>query len=123
MEATGVYWKPVWHILEGQFKLLLANPEQVPGAERTQDRSEGWRAIADFLPHGLLHGSFVAPRAIQQLRDLTRTRTLLKQEQNRISNRILKVLEDANIKLSSVMSDVMGASGRHISGGDGARRN
>lgn len=114
MEATGVYWKPVWHILEGQFELLLANPEQVRALRgRKTDLKDGER-IADFLQHGLLHGSFVPPRPIQQLRDLTRGRTLLKQEQNRISNRILKVLEDANIKLSSVMSDVMGISGRQM---------
>lgn len=114
MEATGVYWKPVWHILEGQFELLLANPEQVRALRgRKTDLKDGER-IADFLQHGLLHGSFVPPPAIQQLRDLTRSRTLLKQEQNRISNRILKVLEDANIKLSSVMSDVMGVSGRQM---------
>src|SRR3954453_3577998 len=68
--------------------------------------------ISDFLQHGLLQGSFVPPQRIQQLRDLTRSRTTLKQEQVRIGNRIRKVLEDANIKLSSVMSDVMGVSGR-----------
>jgi transposase len=112
MEATGVYWKPVWHILEGQFELLLANPVQVQALRgRKTDRKDGER-IADFLQHGLLEGSFVPPQPIQQLRDLTRSRTTLKQEQVRIGNRIRKVLEDANIKLSSVMSDVMGVSGQ-----------
>jgi transposase len=112
MEATGVYWKPVWHILEGQFELLLANPTQVRALRgRKTDFKDGER-IADFLQHGLLQGSFVPPKPIQQLRDLTRSRTTLKQEQVRIGNRIRKVLEDANIKLSSVMSDVMGVSGR-----------
>ncbi len=111
MEATGVYWKPVWHILEEQFELLLANPVQVQALRgRKTDLKDGER-IADFLQHGLLQGSFVPPRPIQQLRDLTRSRTTLKQEQVRIGNRIRKVLEDANIKLSSVMSDVMGVSG------------
>jgi len=112
MEATGVYWKPVWHVLEGQFDLLLANATQVKALRgRKTDLKDGER-IADFLQHGLLQGSFVPPQPIQQLRDLTRSRTMLKQEQARISNRILKVLEDANIKLSSVMTDVMGVSGR-----------
>lgn len=112
MEATGVYWKPVWHILEGQFELLLANPTQVQALRgRKTDLKDGER-IGDFLQHGLLQGSFVPPRPIQELRDLTRSRTTLKQEQVRIGNRIRKVLEDANLKLSSVMSDVMGVSGR-----------
>src|SRR5438552_2073634 len=114
MEATGVYWKPVWHILEGQFELLLANPTQVQALRgRKTDLKDGER-IADFLQHGLLQGSFVPPQPIQQLRDLTRSRTTLKQEQVRIGNRIRKVLEDANLKLSSVMSDVMGVSGREM---------
>jgi transposase len=78
---------------------------------RKTDLKDGER-IADFLQHGLLQGSFVPPPAIQQLRDLTRSRTVLKQEQVRISNRILKVLEDANIKLNTVVSDMMGTSGR-----------
>ena len=112
MEATGVYWKPVWHMLEGQFELLLANPTQVQALRgRKTDLKDGER-ISDFLQHGLLQGSFVPPRPIQELRDLTRSRTALKQEQVRIGNRIRKVLEDANVKLSSVMSDVMGVSGR-----------
>ncbi len=112
MEATGVYWKPVWHILQGQFELLLANPTQVQALRgRKTDLKDGER-ICDFMQHGLLQGSFVPPPPIQQLRDLTRSRTTLKQEQVRIGNRIRKVLEDANIKLGSVMSDVMGVSGR-----------
>lgn len=114
MEATGVYWKPVWHVLEGQFELLLANPAQVRALRgRKTDLKDGER-IADFHQHGLLQGSFVPPPAIQQLRDLTRSRTTLKQEQVRIGNRIRKVLEDANVKLSSVVSDVMGVSGRDM---------
>jgi len=112
MEATGVYWKPVWHLLEGQFELLLANPMQVKALRgRKTDLRDGER-IADFLQHGLLQGSFVPSQPMQQLRDLTRNRTLLKQEQVRISNRILKVLEDANIKLNTVVSNMMGASGQ-----------
>jgi transposase len=114
MEATGVYWKPVWHVLEGQFELLLANPVPVKALRgRKTDLKDGER-IADFLQHGLLQGSFVPPQPIQQVRDLTRTRTILKQEQARMGNRILKVLEDANLKLSTVMSDVLGVSGRRM---------
>jgi transposase len=114
MEATGVYWKPVWHVLEGHFELLLANPMQVRALRgRKTDLKDGER-IADFLQHGLLQGSFVPPRPIQELRDLTRSRTTLKQEQVRIGNRIRKVLEDANMKLGSVMSDVMGVSGQQM---------
>lgn len=107
-----MYWKPVWHILKGQFELLLANPTQVQALRgRKTDLKDGER-ISDFFQHGLLQGSFVPPKAIQQLRDLTRSRTTIKQEQVRIGNRIRKVLEDANIKLSSVISDVIGVSGR-----------
>lgn len=114
MEATGVYWKPVWHMLEEQFELLLANPMEVKALRgRKTDLRDGER-IAEFLQHGLLHGSFVPPQPIQQLRDLTRSRTTLIQEQGRNHNRILKVLEDANIKLKTVMSDVMGVSGREM---------
>jgi hypothetical protein len=80
MEATGVYWKPVWHILEGQFELLLANPTQVQALRgRKTDLKDGER-ISDFLQHGLLQGSFVPPQPIQQLRDLTRSRTTLKRK-------------------------------------------
>jgi transposase len=111
-EATGVYWKPVWHILEGQFGLRLANPVQVQALRgRKTDLKDGER-IAHCMQPGLLEGSFVPPQPLQQLRDLTRSRTTLKQEQVRIGNRIRKVWEDANIKLGSVLSDGMGVSGR-----------
>jgi transposase len=91
MEATGVYWKAVWHVLEGEFQLLLANPTQVKALRgRKTDMKDGER-IADFMQHGLLEGSFVPPPAIQELRDLTRNRTILKQEQVGVGNRILKV--------------------------------
>ena len=112
MESTGVYWKPVWNVLEGQFEVLLVNAQHikaVPGRKTDQKDSE-W--IADLLQHGLLRGSFVPPTPIRELRDLTRYRASLCQEVNRIANRIQKVLEDANIKLASVASDTLGASGR-----------
>ena len=114
MESTGVYWKPVWHVLEGHFPLLLANPyhmHNIPGRKTDQKDAE-W--IADLLAHGLLKASFVPARPIQELRDLTRYRVKLKGEFNRVHNRIAKVLEDANIKLGSVASDILGVTGRKI---------
>lgn len=112
MESTGVYWKPVWNLLEGQFEVLLVNAQHikaVPGRKTDQKDSE-W--IADLLPHGLLRASFVPPTPIRELSDLTRYRASLAQEINRIANRIQKVLEDANSKLASVATDTLGASGR-----------
>ena len=116
MEATGVYWKPVWNILEAEkkFQLLLVNAhhiKHVPGRKTDQKDSE-W--IAELLQHGLLRASFVPPVEIRQLRDLTRTRARIRQTLARFANRIQKVLEDANIKLGSVASDVLGVSGRHM---------
>ncbi len=112
MEATGVYWKPVWHLLEGRFELVLANAQHirnVPG-RKTDVGDAVW--IADLLAHGLIRSSFVPPVAIQELRDLTRTRKQLVREIAQHSLRIQKVLEDANLKLGSVLSDVLGQSGR-----------
>ena len=112
LEATGVYWKPVWHLLEGQVELVLANAQHirnVPG-RKTDVNDATW--IADLLAHGLIRSSFVPPAAIQELRDLTRTRKQLVREISQHSLRIQKVLEDANLKLGSVLSDVLGQSGR-----------
>lgn len=112
MEATGVYWKPVWHLLEGHFELVLANAQHirnVPG-RKTDVNDAMW--IADLLAHGLIRSSFVPPTQIQDLRDLTRTRKQLVREISQHSLRIQKVLETANIKLASVLSDVLGLSGR-----------
>lgn len=112
MEATGVYWRPVWAVLEGQFELLLVNPHHIkviPG-RKTDAKDCEW--IADLLQHGLLRGSFVPPTEIQDLRDLTRYRTELTQARNKVNNRIQKLLEQCNIKLGSVASETMGASGR-----------
>jgi transposase len=114
MEATGVYWKPVWHVLEAHFTLVLANAmhiRNVPG--RKSDMNDAtW--IADLLAHGLIRSSFVPPAPIQELRDLTRTRRQLVHEIARHVLRIQKTLEDANLKLTQVMSDVVGVSGRAI---------
>ena len=114
MEATGVYWKPVWHVLEAHFTLILANAmhiRNVPG--RKSDMNDAtW--IADLLAHGLIRSSFVPPAPIQELRDLTRTRRQLVHEVARHVLRIQKTLEDANLKLTQVMSDIVGVSGRAI---------
>ena len=114
MESTGVYWKPVWHALEGGFELVLGNAKQmrnVPG--RKSDVSDAmW--IAGLLAHGLIRGSFVPERPIQELRDLTRTRSQLLREVTRHTQRIAKTLEDANVKLSSVVSDLLGATSRSV---------
>jgi transposase len=114
MEATGVYWKPVWHVLEGCVELVLANAahiRNVPG--RKSDVNDAvW--IADLLAHGLVRASFVPPAPIGELRDLTRTRKQLTRQKVQHTQRIQKVLEDANIKLSSAISDVTGQSGHRI---------
>ena len=114
MEATGVYWKPVWHILEESFTLVLANAQHirnVPG--RKSDRNDAaW--IADLLAHGLIRGSFVPPTPIQELRDLTRTRKQLVGEITRHTQRLQKTLEDANVKLTRIVTDMLSASGRAI---------
>jgi transposase len=112
MEATGVYWKPVYNILEGQMELLVVNAQHikaVPG-RKTDVKDAEW--IAQLLQHGLLRASFIPPQSQRDLRDLTRYRTTLVRERARIVNRLQKVLEDANLKLAGVATDVMGVSGR-----------
>jgi transposase len=114
MESTGVFWKPVFNILEGRFEVLLVNPQhikQVPG-RKTDVKDCEW--IGQLLQYGLLRGSFVPPRPQRDLRDLTRHRAQLVAEQTRIANRIHKTLEDANVKLGSVASDILGKSGRDM---------
>jgi transposase len=116
MEATGVYWKPVYYLLEEDFELLLVNAahiKHVPG-RKTDVQDAQW--IAQLLEHGLLRGSFVPPREIRELRDLTRYRKSLIRERQREANRLHKLLEDANIKLASVATDVLGVSGRAMLG-------
>src|SRR5437867_11853239 len=114
MESTGVFWKPIYNILEGRFELLLCNAQhvkRVPG-RKTDVKDSEW--LAQLLQHGLLRGSFVPERPLRDLRDLTRHRAQLVGEQTRAANRIHKVLEDANIKLGAVASDILGVSGRAI---------
>ena len=114
MEATGVYWRPVWAILEGHFELMLVNPHHVKAIPGRKTDAKDCEWIAELLQHGLVRGSFVPPSEIQDLRDLTRYRVELTQAQNRVANRIQKLLEQANIKLSSVASNALGISGQQM---------
>ena len=113
MEATGVYWKPVWHILDdGEFVLVLANAahvKNVPG-RKTDVNDAMW--LAELLAHGLIRASFVPDQTTQEMRNLMRTRKQLVREQSRHLQRVQKTLEDANIKLDSVLSSLMTKSGR-----------
>jgi transposase len=114
MESTGVYWKPVYNLLEGEFEILVVNAEHIKkwAGRKTDVQDAEW--IADLLRHGLLRGSFIPSAELRELRDLTRYRTKLGDERKSEVNRLQKVLEDANIKLASVVSDVMGVTGRAI---------
>src|SRR5213596_4300552 len=108
MESSGVYWKPVWHVLEGHFELVLANAmhiRNIPG-RKTDVNDAMW--LADLLAHGLIRASFVPPVAVQELRTLTRTRKQFVRERSAHVQRIDKILEDANLKLSVVISDILG---------------
>jgi transposase len=114
MEATGVYWRPVWHVLDGAFELILANAmhiKNVPG-RKTDVNDATW--IAELLAHGLIRASFVPPTPVHDLRALTRTRKQLVRERASHVQRIDKILQDANLKLGSVLADIMGQSGRAI---------
>jgi transposase len=114
MESTGVYWKPIWNLLEDQVQILLVNAQhikQVPG-RKTDVKDSEW--IAELLQHGLLRGSFVPPAPQRELRELTRQRMQLMHQKASVANRIQKILEDANIKLASVATDVLGMSGRDM---------
>jgi transposase len=114
MEATGVYWKPIWNLLEDAFVLLLVNARhvrQVPG-RKTDARDGEW--LADLLRHGLLRGSFVPDRPQRELRELTRYRTSLVRARTAEANRLQKTLEGANVKLGLVATDVLGKTGRDI---------
>lgn len=115
MEATGIYWKPVWHILsDGEFALTLANAahvKNVPG-RKTDVNDAVW--LADLMAHGLIRASFVPGEPTQQMRDLLRTRKQFVRERSSHIQRIQKTLEDANLKLDSVVSDILGLSGRRM---------
>jgi transposase len=114
MEATGVYWKPVWHVLESEFTLILANAMHIRNSPGRKSDMNDATWIADLLAHGLIRSSFVPPAPLQELRDLTRTRKQLMREIGRHTLRIQKTLEDANLTITRVVSDILGASGRAI---------
>ena len=114
MEATGVYWKPVWHLLEGQVDLTLANAQHVRNVPGRKSDVNDAQWLADLLAVGLLRPSFVPPAAVQELRDLTRTRKQLVREIGRHTQRLQKTLEDANIKLTETISDIRGQNGRRL---------
>jgi transposase len=114
IESTGIYWKPVYNILGDHFKILLVNArhvKNVPGRKTDQNDSQ-W--LAKLLLAGLLKGSFIPNRSIRELRDLVRYKTKLTNQVGSEKNRLIKVMEDANIKLSSVLSDVFGVTGQKI---------
>ena len=114
MESTGVYWRPIWNLLEEQFDLLLVNAQHikaVPG-RKTDIKDAEW--IADLLQHGLLRPSFVPPAPQRHLRELTRYRSTLLSERARLVNRLHKVLEDTNLKLTAVVTNIMGLSARDM---------
>jgi transposase len=114
LESTGVYWKPIFNLMEGLFEIVLVNAQHmkaVPG-RKTDTKDAEW--IADLLQHGLLKASFIPPQPQRDLRDLTRYRSSLKQERTRHVNRVHKLLEETNIKLSSVFADMMCKTGRAI---------
>ena len=112
MESTGVYWRPVYQILEGNFELLLVNAQHIKAVPGRKTDVKDCQWIARLLEHGLLRASFVPPAPLRELRELTRYRRQLVQERAREANRVQKVLETANIKLGNVATVVLGASGR-----------
>jgi transposase len=114
MESTGVYWKPIFNVLGDDFKILLVNARHVKNVPGHKTDKEDSRWLTKLLLSGLLKGSFIPERAIRELRDLTRYRTKLVNQISAERNRFQKILEDANIKLSSVLSDIFGATGTKI---------
>ena len=115
MESTGVYWIPVWNILERaapKLNLLLVNPATVKALQGNKTDRIDARRIAEYLQYGLLRGSFVPQKPIRQLRELTRMRVHIQQDRNRVINRISRLLETVNIKLGSVATNVVGNARR-----------
>lgn len=114
MEATGTYWKSVWHLLEAHFTLVLANAGHIRGVPGRKSDVKDAEWIADLLAHGLIRGSFVPPAPIQEVRDLTRTRKQLVREIAQHTQRLQKTLDIANLKITGLMSNILGVSGRAI---------
>ena len=116
MESTGSYWKPVWNVLEGRLELILVNAKHVRALPGEKTDCKDGKRLANMLRHGLIRPSFVPPRATREMRDLTRYRRKLTGMASSERNCIQKVLEDANIKLASVLTDIFGVSGRRLIG-------
>lgn len=114
LESTGVYWIPVWNVLERGFTLTLVNPATVRALQGQKTDRIDARRIAEYLQYGLLRGSFIPPKPIRELRELTRMRVHIQQDRNRVVNRIARLLETVNIKLASVASNIVGTSGMAI---------
>ena len=114
IESTGVYWKPIFNLLEDEFEVMLVNPAHLKHVKGRKTDPEDASWLVELLEHGLLQASFIPPVEIRDLRHLTRYRRRMIEEKSAEVNRVQKILEDANIKLASVASDVMGASGRAI---------
>ena len=114
MESTGVYWKPIWNLLEARFELLLVNARHIKAVPGRKTDAKDCEWLADLLRHGLLRASFVPDRPQRELRELTRYRTSLVQERTAEVNRLQKTLEGANIKLGDVATDIMGLSSRQM---------
>ena len=128
MESTGSYWKPVFNVLEDSVKVYLANPHEVKNRKghKTDDKDGWW--LAHLLRHAMIHPSFIPPRPLRELRDLTRRRERLNGAGSAEKNRVQKVLEDANVKLGNVLTDVFGVlravdAGRTVERGSQARGN
>ena len=111
MESTGVYWKPIFNILEDDFEIILANAARIKNVPGLKTDKKDARWIAKLLRYGLIPASFIPPKDIREMRDLTRTRKKLTEDMTRQKNRIHKILQDANIKLSTVATDIFGVSG------------
>ena len=112
MESTGSYWKPVFNVLEDAVKVYLANPQEVKNRKgHKTDNKDGWW-LAHLLRHAMIRPSFIPPRAIRELRDLTRRRKRLLGAGTSERNRVQKILEDANVKLGNVLTDLFGVSGQ-----------
>jgi transposase len=113
MESRGVYWIPIWNVLErgGRFTLMLVNPATVRALQGQKTDRIDARRIAEYLQYGLLRGSFIPPKPIRGLRELTRMRAHIQQDRNRVVNRITRLLETVNMKLASLASHITGTSG------------
>src|SRR5678815_3816802 len=114
MESTGSYWIPIFNVLENQFAIVLANPEEVKNRKGHKTDRNDAKHIADLLRHGHIRSSYIPPKPIRQLRDLTRRRVQLTQDATRERNRVQKLLEQVNVKIGNVLTDVFGVSGQDM---------